>query len=188
MSTASTILGISILGMLTLVTAFNPALGADEDEENWQVPVVIGKDGWLLYQNPRFGSVIPVPPGLLPLRPPDNGDGQAFSSADGKVRLIVYGAFNVDGNNNVEVRWKDALVEPGRTLTYKRKTESWYLVSGFTQDGVGFYERFTANAKYCSGWSLTYPQAEDQKYGPWVERIAKGYDARLGKGADTLEE
>ena len=94
-----------------------------EDEDSWQVAVTVGKDGWLLYHNPRFGCVLPVPPGMRPLRPPDNGDGQAFVSADGKVKLSASGGFNIDNTGDVAVCWNNALAEPERTITYKRKCQ-----------------------------------------------------------------
>lgn len=176
-----------LLFMALSLGAATSALQAQDENEDWQIPVTLGKDGWLTYQNSRFGAVIVVPPGMVALQPPYNGDGQAFGTLDGKARLAVYGSFNVEGNGNIEARWKDALAEPGRTITYKRKTETWYVISGIMKDGTGFYEKYTANNKYCSGWRMSYPQAEEKKYAVWIERIAKGYQPRLGKGEDTLE-
>ncbi|RBP42680.1 hypothetical protein DES53_106389 [Roseimicrobium gellanilyticum] len=176
----------ALLFFILCQTTF-PGASIQAEEEKWDVPLEADKDGWKIYRNARFGMVLPVPPGLTPTRPPDNGDGQAFKSADGKVTLLVYGSFNIDGLGDVAARWKTALAAPDRTITYKRKTEEWYVVSGVTKDGIGFYERYTANSKYCSGWEMTYPQSEEKKYSTWIERIAKGYEARLGKGVDTLE-
>ncbi|MGV3663453.1 MAG: hypothetical protein ACO1TE_24995 [Prosthecobacter sp.] len=175
-----------LLFLLTLFAALASTV-ATAQEENWQVPVTVGKDGWMLHKNARFGSVLPVPPGMVALRPPDNGDGQTFASADGKVTLAAWGAFNVDGNGDLEPSWQAALAEPGRTITYKVKKAGWYVISGVMKDGTGFYERHTASSKYVAGWKMTYPQAEEKKYSPWVERIAKGYEARLGQGVDRLE-
>jgi len=152
------------------------------------VPVTVDKDGWLLYHNERFGFVVPVPPDMRPLHPPVNGDGQAFVSADGKVQLSASGSFNVDHLGDVALRWKDALAESERTITYKRKTDTWYVISGVQKDGNGFYERYTADKNHCASWSMTYPQADEKKYAAWIERIAKGYEPRLGKGQDTLQE
>lgn len=158
-----------------------------QEEEDWQVPVTVGKDGWLLYENGRFGTVFPVPPGMKAMRPPDNGGGQQFASLDGKVVLTGGGFFNVDGNGDVEARWKADLAEPDRTITYKVKKADWYVISGVTKSGLGFYEKYTANAKYCAGWSITYPQADEKKVSAWIERIAKGFQPRFGKGHDTTE-
>lgn len=162
-------------------------LSAQENEENWQVPVTLGQDGWMIYENARFGAVIPVPPGMRALIPPANGDGQTFYSLDNSVRLTVYSAFNVDGNGDLDTRYKSDQNLPGRKVTYKRKTKDWFVISGVSEDGTGFYERFTSNKKYVSGWTFSYPQAEEKKYALWVERIAKGYQPRLGQGEDRLE-
>lgn len=170
--------------LLTAKIAIQPL---HAEEESWQVPVTLGKDGWMTYVNPRFGGSIPLPPGMTALRPPDNGDGQQFVSADSKVALVIWGAFNVDGNGDLEATWQAALVETGRTITYKVKKADWYVISGVTTAGTGFYERYTASSKYVAGWKMTYPQAEEKDYSPWVERIAKGYQARLGQGIDRLE-
>ena len=158
-----------------------------EEEEAWQIPVTVGNDGWLFYTNGRFGVAFPVPPGMKALRPPDNGGGQAFATADGKVTLTGGGSFNVDDMGSIENRWKDSLAEPNRTITYKVKKANWYVISGVTKAGLGFYERYDANDKYCAGWSMTYPQVDDKKYAPWIERIAKGYEPRFGKGHDGVE-
>lgn len=189
MKRSCTLLGLTFLLLLSCGLALLPAHAADEEKEDetWQVPVTLGPDGWMIYENERFGFAIPVPAGLLPTHPPANGDGQRFVSADEKATLVAYGSFNVEGNGDLEARWKDDLAEAGRTITYKRKTEKWYVISGVMKDGTAFYHRYTADSKYTAGWSLTYPQADEKKYSAWVERIAKGYDARLGKGFDTLE-
>ena len=161
-----------------------PSGAADDQEEAWQVPVSVGKDGWLLYANARFGFVIPVPPGMKALRPPDNGGGQAFESADGKVKLTSFGSHNVDHMGDVEAAWKQELAAENRKITYRKKSDGWYVVSGTGSDGTGFYTRYDANATHSAGWTITYPQAEEKRYTAWIERIAKGFQARLGKGAD----
>lgn len=159
----------------------------DSDDADREVSVVLERDGWMRYTNARFGFVLPVPPGMKSTRPPDNGDGQAFVSLDGKVTLTGWGSFNVDNFGDVEARWKDELEEKDRTITYKRKTENWYVVSGVQKDGTGFYIRYEANKNYCAGWMITYPQDQEKKVAPWIERIAKSYKPELGKGYDTLE-
>ncbi|BCU78952.1 hypothetical protein [Luteolibacter sp. LG18] len=176
-----------VLAAAILAMVLPSARAAEEEPENWQVGVTLGKDGWLTYRNARFGSTLPIPPGMKALRPPDNGGGQAFASLDGKVKIVVGGHFNVDGMGSVEESWKAALAEKDRTITYKKKTAEWYVVSGTTKDGSGFYEKYVADAKYCAGWSITYPQADEKKYVPWIERMAKDFQPNLGKGDDTVE-
>ncbi len=160
--------------------------GEDGVGDRWSVPVELGADGWLAYRNARFGFVLPIPPGMKALRPPDNGGGQAFESLDGNVKLLSWASFNVDGLGDVERRWAEEMAEGKRTITYKRKTASWYVVSGVLENGTGFYTRYTADKSYACGWSIAYPQKEEKKFATWVERIAKEYEARLGEGADGV--
>lgn len=186
---------ILLLTLTACIVGFHPAIAADdkdkttasaagEEGENWQVPVTLGKDGWMLYENPRFGFILPVPPGMKTLRPPDNGGGQAFASADGKVSLTCFGSHNVDNMGDVETNWKEDLAAKDRTITYKKKADGWYVISGTMPDGTGFYTRYAADKKHTAGWSISYPQADEKRYTAWIERIAKGYEARLGKGQD----
>lgn len=151
-----------------------------------RVPLALAQDGWKRYENPRFGFVIPVPPGLVAEEPPANGDGQAYTSPDGRIRLAAWGSFNIDGFSDVEERWKEALAVEGRTVTYQRRTAGWFVVSGVEADGTHFYFRHNADANYAAGWFITYPAEAEKEVSAWIERIAKGYEARLGKGADTI--
>jgi hypothetical protein len=183
---SSSVHGLLICALASLAL-HGPGLRAQQAEEEVQVPVTLGADGWMIYKNARFGAVIPVPPGMRALIPPYNGDGQAFASLDNKVQFHVYSAFFVEGTDDIDARYKTDLDLPGRKVTYKRKTKDWYVVSGVSEDGSAFYERFTANKKYVSGWGINYPHAEEKKYAPWIERIAKGYEPRFGQGEDTVE-
>lgn len=173
--------------ILPLLVLGSAGVTKAEEEEAWQVPVVLLKDGWLHYTNGRFGCSLPIPPGMKALRPPDNGDGQAFASLDDKVRLTVSGHFNIDHVSDLDKSWESELAEKDRTITYKRKAEGWYVISGVNKDGTGFYEKYAANAKYFARWTITYPQADEKRYAPWIERMAKEFDPALGKGADTIE-
>ena len=74
-----------LLAALSLCLTLVPS---SAEEEKWEVPLTPGKDGWMVYKNARFGTVLPVPPGMKAQRPPDNGGGQSFATADGKVATV----------------------------------------------------------------------------------------------------
>lgn len=143
--------------------------------------------GWGRYQNARFGFVIPVPPGLQGGREPDNGGGQAWSSADGRINLVAWGSFNVDQMSDITPRYGEELSVPERKFTYKQRSDSWFVVSGIEEDGTHFYIRHDADANHAAGWQITYPASADAQVSAWIETIAKGWQARLGKGADRIE-
>ena len=49
---------------------------------------------WERYANPRFGTSAEVPvDGFAPDPAPENGDGQGWTSTDGKGQILVFGAF-----------------------------------------------------------------------------------------------
>ncbi|MBX3739603.1 MAG: hypothetical protein KF712_01325 [Akkermansiaceae bacterium] len=177
----------AVISAALVLAAFVLPASAQPDDDGPEVWLTTDKDGWQTYRNARFGMVLPVPPGMTAQRPPDNGGGQAFRSADGKAELLTWGSFNIDGLGDVAKRFEAALIEPGRTITYQRKTEKWFVISGTRKDGSAFYERYDADAKYCAGWLVSHPQDEEKKWSALIERIAKGYAANLGKGVDTLE-
>ena len=178
-----------LLFALSFAVAVSAPCRAQDENPGWLVPVLLGKDGWMTYQNPRFGFSLPVPPGMKTERPAENGGGQTFTSADGKVSVGGWAHFNVDNDTqSVEAAFKSELALPGRTVTYKKKTDGWYVVSGVNKDGTGFYIKYAANAKYAAGFSITYPQADEKKYLAWIERVAKDWQPRLGKGGDTLDD
>lgn len=180
---------LSFAALVALSFPMMPLLAKEQpddarDGDGWNVPVELGADGWLTYRNARFGFVLPVPPGMKALRPPENGGGQAFETLDAKVKLVSWASFNVDGLADVERRWAEELAQGKRTITYKRKTASWYVVSGVAEDGTGFYTRYSADNSHACGWSMTYPRNEEKRFAKWIERIAKDHEARLGEGND----
>jgi hypothetical protein len=184
-------LAVAILGVIPTNSPGDEKQGPGEDipfeDQNWQVPVTLGGDGWMLYKNQRFGFVLPVPPGMHAAPPPTNGDGQGFHSLDGHTHLVGSGCFNLENSEDIEVRWKEELAEEGRTITYKKKTETWFVISGIEKGGTLFYLRHTSDENYCALWSITYPKADEKKVAEWIDRISKDYEPGLGKGDDKLE-
>jgi hypothetical protein len=138
---------------------------------------------WRPYVNQRFGYSIDIPTGLLwPLPPPENGDGLAFESADGQVSVSVFGS-----NNALEWRFDDyfqaalAREDLGR-VTYQRKTEGWYVLSGYrpapTSNWTGeviFYERVAINSggSAVSGLLILFPPAMKEFMDPIVTRLSR---------------
>ncbi len=149
-----------------------------------RVPVQLQSDGWMIYRNPRFGFLLPVPPGLGSVAPPTNGDGQAFTSADGLITLTGSGWRNEDGYR-LEESWISETEVAGRTITYQRKEKDWYVISGVKSNGDAFYSRFISDEHYIAQWSIAYPFSQEKMVIPWIERISRDYDPRLGTGEEA---
>lgn len=152
-------------GLLGFVcTAILPRLGAAADV------------AWKEYVNGRFGFKIPYPASLVPQREPDNGGGRRFVSKDGKVELVAHAHYiGLNEGDSFDDRWNEALKEYGKSVTYKRKTATWFVISGVLPDGTEYYEKLHVQKHNYAAFKLTYPHAATAVYSPWVEKIAKEF-------------
>lgn len=139
---------------------------------------------WFTYRNERFGTIADVPRGLLPKEEPEpaNGDGQAWTSADGRSRLAIYGGFNAE-NRTVEQIVTEDYGDLAPTFDYRRVAADWFVVSG-TKDGTTFYTRcrFSTGLRVQHCIDLSYPAADTKRWDPVVARISKSL--KIGKGID----
>lgn len=111
------------------------------------IPVVLaggsaafGTD-WQHYVNVRFGTSADVPATFLRAPPPDNGDGQQFTSSDGGS-ITVFGSMNPMAGSLADYRrfLKDVLEDDGWTLSYAPEGRNWFVLSG-NRDGEILYHR-----------------------------------------------
>jgi hypothetical protein len=131
------------------------------------------QERWATYANARFGTTADYPVSIFSVQapPPDNGDGQAFRSADGRARLTVWGAYNVEGDSPKSYLEKN---EKQEGVTFRRITARFYVVSG-TQDGDILYERcnFSAGADdVIDCISIAYPAQDKMKWDSIVARLS----------------
>jgi hypothetical protein len=133
---------------------------------------------WTTYANPRFGTIIDYPADLFPQAdpPPENGDGQAFRSRDGRTRLAVWGSYNV-GPYTPE-SYLDEIAKPA-SVTYRRVTAGYFVVSG-TRGGDIYYERCNFAPKpddriHC--FEATYPAADKAAMDAILPRLSQSLRA-----------
>ena len=129
---------------------------------------------WTTYANPRFGAAADYPAELFTVRdrPPENGDGQTFHTADNRAALSVFGTNNVEEDSPGSYVGK---YFKGPEVTYKHVTRRYFVVSG-ARNGEIFYQRcnFPAAADgaiVCV--NLTYPEREKAQWDAIVTRISK---------------
>ena len=118
---------------------------------------------WRPYHNDRFGTVGASPAGWIAQRPPDNGDGQIFSSPDGRATLTISAGYNEPATPAGLARL--AGYEDAGTVTYRKAGKDWIVVSG-QKNGQIFYRRYVlscANSIWNSV-SVDYPAAEKSAY------------------------
>ncbi|CAN5534569.1 hypothetical protein BH20VER3_BH20VER3_07700 [soil metagenome] len=131
---------------------------------------------WKKYANARFGFLLTYPATLVAEEESMNGDGRAFHSPDGEFQLTAMAHFFVpDSGDSFEGRWQEELKMPDVTITYKKKTPNWYVVSGVTKGETEFYHKLMRKGANWAAFHITYPHAKNKIYDPWVARIAQKF-------------
>ena len=129
---------------------------------------------WTTYSNARFGTLVDYPADLFSERDPapTNNDGRTFRSRDGRARLSVYGAHNVEADTPQAYLDKYG---DGAEPSFRRVTAQFYALSGRRGDEI-YYQRCNFAGRedgtiHCV--DISYPQADKAKFDPIVERISR---------------
>jgi hypothetical protein len=144
---------------------------------------------WKKYANARFGFVLAYPPSLIAGEEAQNGGGCEFHSKNKEFSLAVFGHFFVpESGDSFEKRWQEELnTSDGATITYKKKTANWYVVSGLTKTGTEYYHKLYRKGSSWAAFHITYPHAKNKQYDPWVARIEKSFVPFREGDFDRLE-
>jgi hypothetical protein len=140
---------------------------------------------WQTYVNPRFGASAEVPSdGFEADRPPDNGDGQSWTSTADGGRIVVYGANLAVASSFSEYRnWALATARSdGFDISYEAGGRSWFVYSG-RRSGRIVYERVMSG---CGGDVIVavrfdYPALRRKAWDPIVRRSARSLSARASQ-------
>ena len=143
---------------------------------------------WRKYTNGRFGYVLNYPATLVAGPEAQNGSGCEFHTPDKSFSLAVSAHFfSPDIGDTFEARWQDELSSLGDTITYKKKTDGWFVVSGVAKDGTEYYHKTMRKGANWVAFHITYPHAQNAKYDKWVEEIAKRFVPFLEGDYDRVE-
>lgn len=111
------------------------------------------------YSNPRFGFSVDVPVNYRKQPPPEDGDGAAFTSPDGKAQLSVFGENNVLGDTSATGLAKEVqeVEGSGGQVTYRFVDDQSYICSGYDANGNVFYDRWViySHAEYGMRWGYS---------------------------------
>ncbi|HEX8435680.1 hypothetical protein [Archangium sp.] len=140
-------------------------------------------EGWTTYSNERFGYSIGIPPGLAAQGESDNGDGQEWRDASGKVSLKVWSSLVVDldgepeGQTNLAwsrrttlKRWSDK----GVRVTYQPKGKGWWVLSGEDREGRVVYHKVVEKDGSLYGFEWRHPKGA-KTWQDATGRIARGF-------------
>jgi hypothetical protein len=92
-------------------------------------------DGWLTYQNDRYGTTIDYPDLFKMQPPPDADDGRTFKSADDAKFTVSasYFAATYFAPDLTVAKYHDYIVknlDRGSTITYERRGKDWFVIPG----------------------------------------------------------
>ena len=141
-------------------------------------------DDWERYTNERFGTSAEFPAHMLSAEaPPANGSGQSYASADGLVRISIFGSFLVLVDDFGAYR-QDRLnlaKDGGVEVTYTAGGSDWFVYSGLKDGDIVYFKAIPAcGGEAVSHVVLTYPQTQKESMDPVVERVSKSLRSLQG--------
>ena len=131
---------------------------------------------WSVFAHPRMGYELPIPPGVRAAGDPVAGKEARFQSADGDFAMAASGGTISDYPASViATQWNSALRKADRRVTYQRRGNTWFVVSGTDAQGIEFYEKFTMRGQQVAFLVITFPKARIRQFESWVEQIEDGF-------------
>ena len=125
------------------------------------------------YHNVRFDFRVVVPQAQFsPQGESDNGDGQLFSSADGKAEVRAYGGWLMEPD--IKCSAASVFASKSPTISYQRNIGATSIVSGTIQDNI-FYTKVIRAKDRCLTLILTYPVSERHTYDALVGPLANSF-------------
>lgn len=122
---------------------------------------------WQHYENGRFLFEIDVPDGFVAQPPPDNGDGQKWTTPDGYAELTAYGSLGTGFEQ------EKAAARSDPDSNYFASGKAWFVTSGLRGRTI-FYAR---SIRGCDDAVITfrfeYPALRKISYDGLIRRIGK---------------
>lgn len=97
-------------------------------------PAGLEADSVRTYANDRFGYAVDLPAGLEAGPAPQNDDGRAFATADGRVEVAVYGFHDAldEGLDGLAAQAAEGIDD----VTYQRRLDGGVVASGTSGDST----------------------------------------------------
>ena len=133
---------------------------------------------WLTYINPRFGTSAQIPAsGFVADPPPENGDGQGWTSIDGQGFITISGSFLTIGKNLAEFRqWmEDTSATDDVDITYSDAKDNWFAYAGFRGSEIIYIKVLmseTCGTPILNHIFMQYPKAQVEAYAPIAKRLS----------------
>ncbi len=126
------------------------------------------------YENGRYGYVVDVPGDFKTTLVPENGDGIGLQSLDGKTKLSIWGNYFTEGGFFQESALRKKFgIDDGWHFTYEKRGASWASFSGVKGDRIIYMRQIVLCDGAMGNFTLEYPAAQQKRYGPVIDRLAK---------------
>ena len=130
---------------------------------------------WNACSTPQTEFVLQYPASLIHSTAP-TATGCSFQTPDGEFNVeAVVQPKTGDKPQTVDDRMQKEIDLLADTLSYKKKGENWFFLSGVTPDGTEYYRKLYTNGTEWVTLRITYPHAQHEKYDKWVARIDKTF-------------
>ncbi|MGZ9075404.1 MAG: PASTA domain-containing protein [Burkholderiaceae bacterium] len=131
----------------------------------------LGERGWQIYRDNRYGFRYPA---RLVTTSHSNGVLE-LHSLDREFHMRASSRINSE-KDTVQTAWQQRLKEHGQSVTYKRKADGWFVVTG-VEDGKTYYRKHFVNPQRTAEFVITYPKSQASVYDPWVIEIERSFVA-----------
>lgn len=149
-----------------------PKTAANRKTEGERRNEPLDERGWKTYQDDRYAFRYPAN-----LETTSNRNGVVeLRSLDEEFRMRVSARTNSE-KRTLQSFWQQRLKEHGKSVTYKRKADGWFVVSG-VQAGKTYYRKEFVSPERTAELSITYPKSRASLYDRWVTEIEKSFVAR----------
>ncbi len=162
-----------------LVLSFTPALASGQKDSPTTKTrldkICSSTTEYGCYTNHKYGYVIAWPKQYLtPQGESDAGDGQAFTSKDGRISLAVWAIYNDVLEQTLPEAYQQALDEPNQAVTYKHLGKDFFVVSGH-KNGKIFYRKTALSNDVQASFEFEYDSTMQNVMGPFIKDIAASF-------------
>jgi len=137
---------------------------------------------WDRYVNPRFGTVLSIPPGYIVEMESDDADGRLYVSPNREESLLVWGSNLVD--QTLQQHFAALIADDeslGWKITYKARGDGWRVYSGTKAERI-FYTKILAacRGKQAQHFKFEYAASKKTAFDPVVKSLSNSLKSRKG--------
>jgi len=128
------------------------------------------------YYNDKFGFLLRYPGKYFTRkRMPDAGDGVILSNATSGLEVRAYGGWTDRNLNGLYREMRAYVRNDGGRITYHVRKRSWFVLSGYREDGKIFYQKTILHRGKSATLLISYPVKYKRRYDRLVNALVHGF-------------